>query len=88
MASGLSTMNNSHWQSVGHGGGVPGFGSHMRWAPDYGIGVVALANVTYANVHQACEDALNRLITAGQMPRVSPGRPNRSKQHAAACCDC
>jgi hypothetical protein len=41
----------------------------MRWAPDYGIGVVALANVTYANVHRACADALNQLITAGHMPR-------------------
>jgi len=78
---GLSTNNNSHWQTVGHGGGVPGFGSHMRWAPDYGIGVVALANVTYANMHQASADALNQLITAAQMPRCL-AQPAQSLQAA------
>ena len=35
-------------QIVHHPGGYPGFGSHMRWHPATGIGVVALANSTYA----------------------------------------
>jgi hypothetical protein len=35
---------------VGHGGGYPGFGSHMRWHPASGLGVVALANARYAPV--------------------------------------
>ena len=65
---GLSIVQTGCWSSVGHGGGVPGFGSHMRWAPDYGVGVVALANVTYANVHQASLDALDKLISAAEMP--------------------
>jgi CubicO group peptidase (beta-lactamase class C family) len=70
---GLSFMDNGRWRSVGHGGGLPGFGSHMRWAPDYDIGVVALANVTYANVHAACADALEQLIAADKTQRrVSP----------------
>jgi CubicO group peptidase (beta-lactamase class C family) len=33
---------------VGHGGGYPGFGSHMRWHPASGTGVVVLGNATYA----------------------------------------
>src|SRR5262245_19478559 len=33
---------------VSHGGGLPGFGSNMTWLPEYGVGVYAMANVTYA----------------------------------------
>jgi CubicO group peptidase (beta-lactamase class C family) len=33
---------------VHHAGGYPGFGSHMRWHPATGTGVVAVANCTYA----------------------------------------
>ncbi|HYK55965.1 MAG TPA: serine hydrolase domain-containing protein, partial [Flavisolibacter sp.] len=33
---------------VGHSGGLPGFGSNWNILPDYGIGVVCFANVTYA----------------------------------------
>ena len=66
---GLSTMDHGGWQSVGHGGGLPGFGSHMRWAPDYDLGIVALANVTYARVHAACSVALRQLIETDELPR-------------------
>ncbi len=33
---------------VAHSGGLPGFGSNMRWLLDHGIGIVGLSNVTYA----------------------------------------
>lgn len=33
---------------VGHSGGLPGYGSNMRWTPGGAIGVIALSNVTYA----------------------------------------
>jgi CubicO group peptidase (beta-lactamase class C family) len=33
---------------VSHGGGYPGFGTHMRWHPASGVGVLALCNATYA----------------------------------------
>ncbi len=71
---GLSIVDTGRWSSVGHGGGLPGFGSHMRWAPDYGVGIVALANVTYARVHQACLEVLGVLIDAAELPprRVPP----------------
>ena len=32
---------------VGHSGGLPGFGSRMRWLPEYGIGIIAFGNRTY-----------------------------------------
>jgi hypothetical protein len=33
---------------VGHSGGLPGFGSNWRILPEYGLGVMLFANVTYA----------------------------------------
>ncbi len=33
---------------VGHSGGLPGYGSNMRWLPGRRLGAVALSNVTYA----------------------------------------
>ena len=32
---------------VAHSGGLPGFGSIMRWLPDYGVGIIAFGNLTY-----------------------------------------
>lgn len=78
---GLSIQHNGRWESVGHGGGLPGFGSHMRWAPAHGVGVVALANVTYANVSAACVKALASLIDAS---RVQPRTPQIAPALAAA----
>lgn len=73
---GLSLRHNGSWESVGHGGGLPGFGSHMRWAPAYGIGIVALANVTYANVSAACIKGLETLIRRSQVkPYALPVAP-------------
>ena len=31
-----------------HSGGLPGYGSNMRWLPGRGVGAIALANTTYA----------------------------------------
>lgn len=33
---------------VGHSGGLPGFGSNWNFLPQYGVGVVAFCNLTYA----------------------------------------
>jgi CubicO group peptidase (beta-lactamase class C family) len=33
---------------VGHGGGLPGFGSHWRILPEHGLGVAIFSNRTYA----------------------------------------
>ncbi len=60
---------------VSHSGGLPGYGSHMRWLPEYGVGVVALANATYAGPGPAVNDALEALArTGGLNPRLpQPG---------------
>jgi CubicO group peptidase (beta-lactamase class C family) len=55
---------------ISHSGGLPGFGSQWRIMPDYGIGVVAFANRTYAPMGTANLRALDTLIKiAGLQPR-------------------
>jgi CubicO group peptidase (beta-lactamase class C family) len=34
--------------SIGHGGGLPGFGSHWLIMPEYGLGIAIFSNRTYA----------------------------------------
>jgi len=61
--------------SVSHGGGLPGYGSQMRWLPEYGVGIVALANGTYAGPGRAVNEALEAMARTGALnPRVpQPG---------------
>ena len=55
---------------VSHGGGLPGYGSIMWWLPDYGVGIVALGNLTYTGWTRVTNDALARLArTGGLQPR-------------------
>ena len=57
---------------VTHSGGLPGYGSHMRWLPDRSIGVVALANVSYGEMQAACSEAFEVLTDADALgPRES-----------------
>ncbi len=49
-------------RTVGHSGGYPGFGSHMRWHPATGIGVIALANGRYARPAEAVVEVLEDLV--------------------------
>lgn len=49
---------------VGHSGGLPGFGSAMRWHPHTGVGVVVLANSTYVAAHSPVIAALDALVAA------------------------
>lgn len=58
---------------VGHGGGLPGFGSYMQWLPEYGVGVFAMANLTYAGpggLMPEVFDAMRR--TGGLVERKLP----------------
>lgn len=59
---------------AGHSGGLPGFGSHMRWLPGRRIGVVALGNVTYAPMAALCQMLLEALDDQGELP--APPRPS------------
>ncbi|WP_051670786.1 serine hydrolase domain-containing protein [Bryobacter aggregatus] len=61
---------------VSHGGGLPGFGSYMMWLPEYGVGMVAMANLTYTSGAQAIREAFEVLAkTGGLEPRVLPASP-------------
>src|SRR5258706_1893090 len=54
---------------VGHPGGLPGFGTLMRWVPDLGLSVILLANVTYALCEQPVRRALELVSGEAALPR-------------------
>jgi len=59
--------------AIGHTGGLPGFGSEWTIYPEYGIGVISFANLTYANagsINIQVADTLLRLsgIKPMQLP--------------------
>lgn len=71
---GLSWMKDCEGRVyVGHSGGLPGFGSQWRFLPEYGIGVVAFANLTYADLGTINLRVLDSLIRmTGIRPRSVP----------------
>ncbi len=54
---------------VGHGGGLPGFGSYMMWLPDYGVGLFAMANLTYSGPSEPISQALDVMLKSGGLRR-------------------
>lgn len=72
---------------VGHTGGLPGFGSNWMILPDYGIGVICFANLTYANTSLINMTVLDTLVTLARlrprMPASSPVLEQRQKELAA-----
>jgi CubicO group peptidase (beta-lactamase class C family) len=61
---------------VGHGGGLPGFGSYMEWLPDYGVGMFAMASLTYAGPSGPISQAWDVLLkTGGLQKRELPVAP-------------
>jgi CubicO group peptidase (beta-lactamase class C family) len=62
--------------NVAHSGGLPGFGSQMRWLPEYGVGIIAFGNRTYTGWGGAAEEALVLLAkTGGLQPRTVQPSP-------------
>jgi CubicO group peptidase (beta-lactamase class C family) len=57
---------------VFHSGGYPGFGSHMRWHPASRVGVVALANGTYAPMSLVAQAAMAELLDTLDAPTTVP----------------
>jgi hypothetical protein len=62
-------------RTVGHGGGYPGFGSHMRWHPASGLGVMAFVNARYGPALPLTIDLLGVLLEADAVP-VRRTEPN------------
>jgi CubicO group peptidase (beta-lactamase class C family) len=71
---GLAVVRDCRFPSVvSHGGGLPGYGSTMAWLPEYGVGLLVLANVTYAPAGAVVRPALDLLDQTGALrPRVLP----------------
>lgn len=61
-----------HGRIVCHSGGYPGFGAHMRWHPDSGLGIVALENATYASPADAAIEALQLILDDTVLPAAEP----------------
>ncbi len=58
---------------IRHTGGLPGFGSDWQIFPEYGIGVMSFANLTYANAGAADGQAADTLFAlSGIQPRLLP----------------
>ena len=61
---------------VGHGGGLPGYGSLMRWLPEYGVGIIAMGNLTYAPFGGLFNDTFAALYrTDALRPRIVQPSP-------------
>jgi serine-type D-Ala-D-Ala carboxypeptidase/endopeptidase len=68
---GLFVEESQAWgRIVSHSGGYPGFGSHMRWHPATGTGVIVLANSTYAAAPQLGARLLEAVLS--QVPAAGP----------------
>lgn len=70
---GLSvTQDCRHDYIVSHGGGLPGYGSLMRWLPEYGVGLIGMANVTYAGWSVMFNDAVAAMHRTGALQKRTP----------------
>lgn len=69
---------------VAHTGGLPGFGSQMRWLPEYGIGLIGFGNRTYTPWGKVFDSTLQALLASGALqPRqVQPAPAFVSAQSA------
>jgi CubicO group peptidase (beta-lactamase class C family) len=74
---GLRVTTDCRFEHIaGHGGGLPGFGSYMAWLPDYGVGMFAMANLTYSGPSDPISQAWDVLLkTGGLRKRELPASP-------------
>jgi CubicO group peptidase (beta-lactamase class C family) len=69
--------------TLSHGGGYPGYGSHVLVLPDHGVGIFALANRTYAGPTAPVWDAAVAMLRAGDLRgRQTPVSPALSTAYA------
>jgi CubicO group peptidase (beta-lactamase class C family) len=69
---GLSVTQTCEFRAiVAHGGGLPGYGSTMRWLPDQGVGIIAFGNLTYAGWSGVVGEAIDAFVRTGALqPRI------------------
>ena len=56
---------------VSHAGGLPGYGSSMRWLPGKRLGVIALGNSTYAHMSTLTMKMLETLLDHSAVPSIT-----------------
>jgi CubicO group peptidase (beta-lactamase class C family) len=66
------SQNCDYAHIVAHSGGLPGYGSLMRWLPEYGVGIVAFGNVTYTGWGGVVNNAFDMLAKTGGLERRTP----------------
>jgi CubicO group peptidase (beta-lactamase class C family) len=54
---------------IGHGGGLPGYGSLMSWYPERGVGLIAMSNLTYSGWGGVFREVFEALRKAGGLER-------------------
>jgi CubicO group peptidase (beta-lactamase class C family) len=57
---------------VAHSGGLPGYGSQMRWLPNHGVAIIALGNRTYTGWGDVISDAFAALARTGALKPREP----------------
>jgi len=60
--------------TVSHSGGYPGFGTHMCWHPESGLGVIALTNGRYGGAFRVATAMLRDLL-------INTNTPTRTVRH-------
>ena len=71
-------------RSIGHSGGLPGYGSYMVWLPEHGVGAHAMAGLTYmapASMLREMLESLGRSV--GFRPREAAPAPALEQAVAA-----
>lgn len=57
---------------VAHSGGLPGYGSVMRWLPEQGVGIVAMGNLTYTGWGGVTDQIFAALRATGGLEAREP----------------
>ncbi len=60
-------------EQIGHSGGLPGFGTHWTFLPQYGFGIVSFSSLTYAATVALNQQLVDTLIAIADLqPRRLP----------------
>lgn len=70
---GLRVSQNCDFRvAVSHTGGLPGYGSIMKWLPEHGVGIIALGSLTYTGWTPVVDQAFELLRRSGGLEPRSP----------------
>ena len=84
---GFGLMINEHpalGKLVNHSGGLPGYGSNMRWSVDSGTGFIGLANRTYAPMRSVTLELMETYVHSGSLAARERRWPTDVRQLRAA----